>query len=109
MQTQLAVTTHVGRDLLQSSALFKHEHSVVWEYVSNGLEYVDPGTNPTVIVKIDAKRDRIEIGVGDWDRARDQNMLVWGCGLGRRLAAQEPSRKPRRPSVMLRSTISGAA
>src|SRR4051794_14211301 len=61
MQPQLAVTTHVGRDLLQSSALFKHEHSVIWEYVSNGLEYVDPGTTPTVIVKIDAKRDRIEI------------------------------------------------
>ena len=34
----IAVTTHVGRDLLQSAALFKHEHSVVWEYVSNGLD-----------------------------------------------------------------------
>ncbi len=40
--TELRVRSHVGRDLLQSAALFKHEHSVVWEYVSNGLEYKDP-------------------------------------------------------------------
>src|SRR6185295_10186081 len=55
----LKVTSHVGRDLLQSAALFKHEHSVVWEYVSNGLEYVDPGVNPTVDVTIDIKGKKI--------------------------------------------------
>src|SRR6266536_2620661 len=59
--TDLKVTSHVGRDLLQSAALFKHEHSVVWEYVSNGLEYVDPGVSPIVKVAVDSKSHRITI------------------------------------------------
>lgn len=59
--TALKVTSHVSRDLLQSAQLFQHEHSVVWEYVSNGLEYVDPGTSPTVDVTVDAKGRRIEV------------------------------------------------
>lgn len=49
----LSVTSHVGRDLLQSAALFKHEYLVTWEYVSNGLQYVDPGVSPFVTVSID--------------------------------------------------------
>jgi hypothetical protein len=56
----LAVTSHVGRDLLQSAAVFKHEHAVVWEYVSNGLQYVD-GVAPIVTVSIDQSRKRIII------------------------------------------------
>lgn len=59
--TDLKVTSHVGRDLLQSAALFKHEHSVVWEYVSNGLEYVDPGISPVVKVAADSKSHKITI------------------------------------------------
>lgn len=58
---ELKVTSHVARDLLQSSALFQHEHQVVWEYVSNGLEYVDSGIRPTVDVSIDARGKRIVI------------------------------------------------
>jgi histidine kinase/DNA gyrase B/HSP90-like ATPase len=50
---RLSVTSHVGRDLLQSAALFKHEHAVAWEYASNGLQYVDPGTAPVVQITID--------------------------------------------------------
>lgn len=62
MDTQsLKVTSHIGRDLLQSAQLFRHEHSVVWEYVSNGLQYKDPATKPTVIVSIDPKERRIQI------------------------------------------------
>jgi len=57
----LKVKSHVGRDLLQSAQLFRHEHQVVWEYVSNGLEYVDPGTKPTVNVTIDPKARKIQI------------------------------------------------
>jgi Histidine kinase-, DNA gyrase B-, and HSP90-like ATPase len=57
----LKVTSHVGRDLLQSAQLFRHEHAVVWEYVSNGLQYKDTGTRPTVVVKIDPKAKRIQI------------------------------------------------
>jgi hypothetical protein len=59
--TALKVTSHVGRDLIQSAQLFRHEHAVVWEYVSNGLQYKDPGTKPTVVVTIDAKAKKIEI------------------------------------------------
>jgi histidine kinase/DNA gyrase B/HSP90-like ATPase len=57
----LKITTHVGRDLLQSAQLFKHEHAVVWEYVSNGLQYKDKETKPTVVVNIDAKSKTIQI------------------------------------------------
>lgn len=57
----IKVTSHVARDLLQSSQLFSHEHQVVWEYVSNGLEYVDPGVAPFVDVSIDVKAKRIVV------------------------------------------------
>jgi hypothetical protein len=57
----LTVRSHVARDLLQSAAMFKNERLVVWEYVSNGLDYVDPGTSPQVRVKLDNKRKRITI------------------------------------------------
>lgn len=56
----LSVTSHVGRDILQSSALFKHEHQVVWEYVSNGLQYIDV-EKPIVRVSIDQKARSIRI------------------------------------------------
>jgi hypothetical protein len=59
--TALKVTSHVGRDLLQSAQLFRHEHAVVWEYVSNGLQYKDPNTKPTVVVKVDTKAKAIQI------------------------------------------------
>jgi Histidine kinase-, DNA gyrase B-, and HSP90-like ATPase len=57
----LKVTSHVGRDLLQSAQLFRHEHAVVWEYVSNGLQYKDPATKPIVVVKVDTKAKTIHI------------------------------------------------
>lgn len=57
----LAVTSHVGRDLLQSSAVFTHERLVVWEYVSNGLDYVDAGTSPIVKVIINNNGKKITI------------------------------------------------
>jgi hypothetical protein len=56
---------------MQNAALFRTDKLVVWEYVSNGLEYVDLGTSPTVSVKLDSKNRRITIndnGRGmDWD------------------------------------------
>jgi hypothetical protein len=61
MTATLKVRSHVGRDLLQSAQLFRHEHSVIWEYVSNGLQYKDPTTRPTVIVEIDPKAKKIQI------------------------------------------------
>lgn len=58
--TDLSVTSHVGRDILQSSALFKHEHQVVWEYVSNGLQYIADEL-PLVRVSIDQSANKITI------------------------------------------------
>ncbi len=61
MRSALKVTSHVARDLLQSARLFKFEHQVVWEYVSNGLQYIDKGTRATVVVTIDPKAKRIQV------------------------------------------------
>lgn len=76
--SELEVRSHVSRDLLQSAAVFKNERLVTWEYVSNGLEYVDGGTSPIVKVRLDSKRSRITIadnGRGmDW--AGLQNFFV---------------------------------
>src|SRR2546429_3056898 len=47
---KLFVRSYVARDLLQNAALFKSDKLAVWEYVSNSLQYVDPGTNPVVRV-----------------------------------------------------------
>lgn len=58
---QLFVKSHVARDLLQNAALFKTDKLVVWEYVSNGLQYIDDGTNPVVKVFLDSKKKRIVI------------------------------------------------
>lgn len=57
----LVVRSHVARDLLQTAGLFKSDRLVVWEYVVNGLQYVDHGTNPMVRVVIDGKKKRITI------------------------------------------------
>ena len=78
---QLEVRSHVSRDLLQSAGMFKNERLVVWEYVSNGLEYVDPGTSPIVKVRLDSKRNRITIadnGRGmDWAGAAELLRHAW--------------------------------
>ena len=61
VQPQLKVTSHVGRDLLASAASFKSEAAVVWEYVVNSLQYVDPGVSPRVQVAIAPGRKGITI------------------------------------------------
>jgi Histidine kinase-, DNA gyrase B-, and HSP90-like ATPase len=58
---QIFVRSHVARDLLQNAGLFKTDKLVVWEYVSNGLQYIDAGTNPVVKVRLDSKNKRISI------------------------------------------------
>lgn len=58
---QLKVTSHVGRDLLASASSFKSEAAVVWEYVVNSLQYVDPGVSPRVQVAIAPGRKGIII------------------------------------------------
>jgi hypothetical protein len=60
-ESQLALTSHVGRDLLSSASAFKTEASVVWEYVVNSLQYVDPGISPRVQVNVDPRRRTIQV------------------------------------------------
>src|SRR5438445_7979493 len=58
---QIFVRSHVARDLLQNAGLFKTDRLVVWEYVSNGLQYVDAATAAVVKVKLDSKNRRIAV------------------------------------------------
>jgi len=51
-RAQLKVTSHVGRDLFASAASFKNEAVVVWEYVVNSLQYIDPGVSPRIQVTV---------------------------------------------------------
>ncbi|MBI3493002.1 MAG: ATP-binding protein [Acidobacteria bacterium] len=60
-EPKIFVRSHVARDLLQNAVLFKTDKLVVWEYVSNSLQYVDPGTNPVVRVMLDSKNKRITV------------------------------------------------
>lgn len=62
----LKVTSHVGRDILGSAAIFKNEATAVWEYVVNSLQYVDRGVQPKVQVIIDAGHRKIEISDNGW-------------------------------------------
>jgi hypothetical protein len=80
--SELHVRSHVARDLLQTAALFKNERQVVWEYVSNGLQYVDRGTSPIVRVRLDSKRHLITIednGRGmDWADLNENFFVMHG-------------------------------
>lgn len=58
---ELVVTSHVGRDLLASAAVFKNEAVAVWEYVVNSLQYVKRGVSPRVQVRVQPKERRIVI------------------------------------------------
>ena len=57
----IVVKSHVARDFEQAAALFKTENSVIWEYVANGLQYVDPGVSPVIQVILDNKAKKITI------------------------------------------------
>lgn len=75
---EIHVRSHVSRDLLQSAALFKTDRQVVWEYVSNALQYVEDGVRPRVTVTIDSRRRliRIEDNGRGMDRDGLQNFFV---------------------------------
>jgi hypothetical protein len=88
MSDGLVVRSHVKRDLLQSAAVFKHEPQVVWEYVSNELQYSDPGTSPSVKVRLDRKGKRISIqgnGRGmDWNALENEFFVMHGENVDRK-------------------------
>lgn len=57
----LSVVTDSARDLLQSADFFSNDKLVAWEYVSNGLQYIDPGASPHVDVVVDTKQKRMVV------------------------------------------------
>src|SRR5689334_9199714 len=67
--SEMKVTSHVGRDLLASAAAFKNEAAAVWEYVVNGLQYVDRGVTPRISVEVNQKDRTITIS----DNGRGMN------------------------------------
>jgi hypothetical protein len=95
MSEQIHVTSHVARDLLQTAAVFKTDKQVVWEYVSNSLQYSQPGRPARVVVTIQARQKKISIadnGRGmDWSglqnfwtlHGENQDRLVGRPGRGR--------------------------
>ncbi len=51
-KSMLKVTSHVGRDLLQSAASFKTDYAVIWEYVVNSLQYANEGLLPKIQILV---------------------------------------------------------
>ncbi|SVD59354.1 uncharacterized protein METZ01_LOCUS412208, partial [marine metagenome] len=74
MSENIKLTSHVGRDLLASASSFKKEDSVIWEYVVNGLQYIDQGVTPNVQVTL-AKKQPLKIQIRDNGRGMDFNGL----------------------------------
>jgi len=52
MAKSINVEVNVARNLLHTAQLFPHEKMVLWEYVSNSLQYIDPEISPEVRVSI---------------------------------------------------------
>jgi hypothetical protein len=57
MTSQIKVTSHVARDLLQNAAYFSSVPKVVWEYVSNAID--NPNDSEPVTVDVQITKDRI--------------------------------------------------
>lgn len=84
----LVVRTHIGRDLLQTAQLFRTVEAATWEYVANGLEYVDPGVAPKITVDLDHRTNRITItdnGRGMDEAGLQQFFTMHGENLDRKV------------------------
>ena len=57
----LMVQTDSARGFLQSADRFRTAHAVIWEYVSNSLQYIDQGIIPSVIVSINERKKTVSI------------------------------------------------
>ncbi len=66
MSDVIQVTSHIARDFLQNSAYFNTVPKVVWEYVSNGLDYIDHGISPIVKVILDSKQKKLIIAYNSY-------------------------------------------
>ncbi|MCH8079645.1 MAG: ATP-binding protein [Proteobacteria bacterium] len=61
--SNIKVSTHVGRDVLQTAGLFSTIGKVVWEYLINGIEYREAKDKrkPSVSVNVSIRKKSIEI------------------------------------------------
>ena len=59
--SKLFVKSHVARDLLQTAENFSDAPKAIWEYVVNGLQYVDKDCKPEVSVEIDPFKKQVLI------------------------------------------------
>jgi len=50
---EIKYTTNTARAILGASALFKNPHTVIWEYVTNEIQYREKGTKPEVHVVLE--------------------------------------------------------
>ena len=57
--SNLEYTVDVAKAILGAGGLFKNSHTVVWEYVVNGIQYREKKTNPQIYVIF--KKDKIII------------------------------------------------
>jgi hypothetical protein len=57
----LKVVSNTARDILQSAGTFQTVPKVIWEYVSNSLQYIDQNVTPKVVVKINAAKKTASI------------------------------------------------
>lgn len=56
---EIKYTTNTARAILGASALFKNPHTVIWEYVTNEIQYREKGIKPEIHVIIE--KDKIII------------------------------------------------
>ena len=72
--SQIHMGVHVGRAILQAAAVFNTPNKAIWEYVVNSLQYVDPGNNPVIDVRVN-KASRT-IVITDNGRGMDREVLA---------------------------------
>jgi len=72
--SQIHMTAHVGRAILQAAAQFNTPHKAIWEYVVNSLQYVDRGNNPVIDVRVNKANGKIVIA--DNGRGMDREVLA---------------------------------
>jgi hypothetical protein len=88
MTKNILIKTDVSRDIIQSSSLFKHSKYAVWEYVENGLSYINNGSSPVVKVSINKKNKSIAIqdnGRGMDSKDLERFFTVHGENLDRKM------------------------
>ena len=57
--SELKYETNTAKAILAAAALFKHPHQVVWEYVTNEIQYREKSIRPKIYVMLE--KDKIII------------------------------------------------